>query len=171
MAAVLQESGNIALAKAFAARAVHIARAKGDPAQDALSLAQIVAGTPSNANGVIAEFDRRLAQVSFVVPDAAGAVRVFDAATNLTTRYSISAQPTSMLWVRAVFGNAESMGEPMREVGVFIGGTTDPALPPGQQHFTPTQVTDPGDCYLIARMERVTLDGAREGEQQFVIPI
>lgn len=168
---VLQESGAIALAKAVFALPIHIALANGNPAQDGQSLAEIVAGTPSNANGVQSEVGRRRATVAYVSPDPAGTISVWDFATQLTRTYSVSATPTRWLWVRATFESTEGVGQPIREVAIFVGGTVDAALPPGQQWFTPDQVTNPGDCYQLARMERVTLDGSRRAEHQTVLPI
>lgn len=171
MTMVTQESGRIAVAKAIKAQKVFVVLANGDPAQDALSLAQIVAGTPNNANAVQGEFGRRLATVAYVNLDPAGSIEVFDYAAQINRRYAPSAVPTAFLRVQATFENAEGKGQELREVGIFIGGETDAALPPGQQWFTPAQVIQAGDCYQLARMERVTLDGARRAMHDTVIPI
>ena len=165
----LQESGRLFLAKAVANSTVHIALANGDPARDSQSLAQIIAETPSNANGVQSEIGRRLASATYVKPDPAGTIKVFDRLDKVDKLYSISPTPTTHLWVRANFANSDGQGEQLRELAVFAGGTTDPALPPGQQWFTAAQVVTPGDCYELERIERVTLDGARGASGEFVL--
>ena len=168
---VLQDAGRIALAAAIKAQPLHIAIGRGDAAWDSLTPAQIAASVPTDATALVSEIGRRLATVQFVVPDDTGDISVHDPVTDSTQRYSLSAQPTHHLWLRAKFERAEGQGDHVREIAIFIGATPDPALPPGQQWFTPDQLVQPGQLYAMARTDRIFRDGVLGLNEETVLPI
>ena len=55
-------------------------------------------------------------------------------------------------------------------MGLFLDGATDPALPPGQYFFTPSQVTQPGGLYALERRAVETRSGERQSVERLVIP-
>ena len=85
-------------------------------------------------------------------------------------RYNPSAEPTRWLLLRANLEFGHAQGEQVREFGVFIGGATDPALPPGQLYFSRAQVTDIGAPYAIERHPVETRSGEKSTLQMVVLP-
>ena len=158
---ILQDAGRIALAQAFAARTLHIAIGAGLPAWDA-------APEPpgSDQTTLVAEVGRRLVtDIRFVVPDPDGSISMPSG-----NRYNFSDTPTAWLLLQATFDYAEAQGEQVREMGLFLDGATDPALPPGQYFFTPSQVTQPGGLYALERRAVETRSGERQSVERLVIP-
>lgn len=146
--------GRIALAESFAARALHLAWGLGDPAWGDDPPAE-----PLAATALLAEICRRLpTETAYVTPDAAGDIELPDG-----SRWTRSLAPTRYLFARFFFDFADAAGETLREIGLFVGGSTDPDLPPGQRLFGPAQVTANGRLYLLERIAPLIRDpGVRE---------
>lgn len=130
---ILTKSGRVVIAESIAARPVHVAWGTGDgawltaPSED------------PDATTLEAEIGRRVAtEVAYVVADALGDIVL------PTGTFSRSVTPTSNLYVLARFDFTEASSSVVREIGVFVGTTTDAGLPGGRQYFTPGQITSPG---------------------------
>lgn len=159
--AVLQDRGRTALARAVAAQSLYLAWGRGLPAWDAAPEAE-----PTDAAVLVDEIGRRLVTaVGYVVPDPVGDIELPDG-----SRYAASATPSKWLHVRWTFDFADAAGEPVRELGVFIGGSVVPGLPAGQRYFTPAQVAEPGDLYALERIPVFTRNGGVRQVQEYVLP-
>ena len=159
--AVLQQIGRIALAKAVAAQTIHIAWGRGLPAWDGTPDPE-----PTTATGLVDEIGRRLVtEVVFVTPDPMGDIELPSGA-----RYSISAQPTTYLMVRATFGFTDGQGDTVREMGVFFGTQVDAAVPVGQRWVTADQVTNAGELYTLERRTAVHRSGSTRQVEEIILP-
>lgn len=138
--AILTQPGRAALAAAIKSQPLHLAIGAGDPAWDGGSRP----AEPVNASALIAEIGRRgVDEVHFVMPDAQGEVVV------PTGRFKLSAIPTNHLFIRVRFDFEDAATSTVREQGLFVGCTTDPALPPGLRYFTPAQIVAPGILLVL----------------------
>ena len=63
-------------------------------------------------------------------------------------RYAQTDEPTPFLYVRCNFDNADAQNSTIREMALFGGTETNAELPPGQEYFTPDQITFPG--FMVA---------------------
>lgn len=138
---ILTKSGRVVIAESIKARAIHLAWGAGDgswttpPSED------------SNTTALLNEVGRRTAtEVTFVVPDVAGDIIL------PTGRFSRTATPTNNLFVSTQFDFTDASSSVIREIAVFVGTTTDGALPPGQRYFIPSQVTSPGRMLHLENM-------------------
>lgn len=159
--AVMQDRGRIALAGAVAAMPIYLAWGRGLPAWDAVPEPE-----PTNAATLVDEIGRRLlTSWQYVLPDALGAIELPDG-----TRYAASAEPTKWLHLRWTFDYADAAGEDVRELGIFLGGTTADGLPAGQRYFTAAQVLTPGELYTLERFEKWKRNPATRQVQEMVLP-
>lgn len=131
---ILTKSGRVVIAESIAQRAIHLAWGTGDG---------VWTTTPPSENpdatALQAEVGRRVAtEVAYVNPDAGGDIVL------PTGTFSRSVTPTRNLYVRTAFDFAEASSSAIREIGIFVGTVTNVGLPPGQQYFTPGQITNPG---------------------------
>lgn len=152
-------SGRIAAAKIFAAQTLHVAWGAGLPAWDA---------TPESVNvadeALVAEVGRRLVTgARYAELDTAGDVIVDG------VHYSVTNTPTNRLYVETTFQQADSPGADIREVAVFVGGTTAAGLPAGQLYFLPAQVETPGDMVVLEHIAVVHHTSSNEQTFRFVI--
>ena len=155
-----QLDGRVATAELIAAQPIHIAWGTGDPAWDSAPEPE-----PTNANGLLSEVGRRTAtQVGFVIPDENGSIETPQG------NFSLSATPTRWLYVRVVFAFADAADQHIREIAVFMGTQTDPALPAGQRYFTPDQLTGPGRLYLLDRSQNFERSGTVRAAFEYVLP-
>lgn len=146
--------GRIALAESLAARTMHLAFGRGDPAW-----ANEPPAEPVGAVTLLDEICRRLpTEAAWVTPNAAGDIELPDG-----SRWSRSVVATRYWFARFYFDFTDAAEETLREIGLFIGGTTDPALPPGQRLFVPDEVSTNGRLYLLERIAPLIRDpGVRE---------
>ena len=159
--AVLQNQGRTALARAIASQSLYLAWGRGLPAWDANPEPE-----PTNATALVDEIGRRLATaVQYVVPDPMGEIELPDG-----SRYTTSPQPSKWLHVRWTFDYADAAGETVRELGIFVGGTTAAGLPAGQRYFTAAQVATSGDLYTLERLPKFTRNAAVRQVQEYVLP-
>lgn len=131
--AILTKSGRVAIAESLSIRPLHIAWGAGNgswttpPAEDV------------EATALLNEVGRRVvAEASFVNADPTGDIVL------PTGTFKRSLTPTRNLYVRATFDFTEAQSSVIREVGVFVGTETNPALPPGQEYFLPADVVEAG---------------------------
>lgn len=146
--------GRIALAESLVARTLHLAWGRGDPAWS-----DIPPTEPLTAVALLDEICRRLpTETAFVSPDSAGDIELPDG-----SRWTRSPSATRYLFARFHFEFGDAAGETLREIGLFVGGVTDPALPPGQRLFVPAEVAAAGRLYLLERFAPLIRDpGVRE---------
>lgn len=139
---ILTKSGRIAIAESLAARPLHVAWGLGNGSWT----------TPPDedveATALINEIGRRVATaIGFVTPDVGGSIVL------PTGTFAPSVSPTNCLYVRTEFDFADAPSAVIREIALFAGTTTNPALPPGQQYFVPGDITSPG---RLVHLENVT---------------
>lgn len=130
---ILTKAGRIIMAESIKLRAAHIAWGAGDG-----SWTTTIPSEDINATLLMSEIGRRVATVDFVTPDVAGDIILVNG------RFSLSATPTNHLYFKTKFTYTDAPSSVIRELAVFIGATVDSGLPPGQEYFTPAQVTTPG---------------------------
>ena len=131
---ILTQSGRVAIAKTVSEQPIHLAWGIGDG-----SWSTTVPAEDANASALISELGRRIAtQISFVVPDIAGAIEL------PSGKFTISPTPTKHLYVRTQFDFADAPSNVVREIGLFVGTIPDVGLPGGQAYFPPADITDPG---------------------------
>ena len=157
----LQDAGRTKLAQTIAALPIYLAIGRGLPAWDSAP-----EPPPATATQLVDEIGRlRVIDITYVVPHEAGSITMPAGA-----RYNPSAKPTRWLLLRANLEFGHAQGEQVREFGVFIGGATDPALPPGQLYFSRAQVTDIGTPYAIERHPVETRSGEKSTLEMVVLP-
>ncbi|MEY2643664.1 MAG: hypothetical protein RLZZ611_313 [Cyanobacteriota bacterium] len=141
MAAVLTTSGRIAIATAIKARTAHLAWGSGDAAWG-----NTPPVPPGNATALLAEIARRkVNQVDFCTPDAAGAISVPEG------KFSISATPTNNLYFKFHFEFADAVGSTIREQAIFLDTVAAAGVPSGQLYLLPAEVAQPGTLLVIER--------------------
>jgi hypothetical protein len=129
----LKTSGRIAIAESIMARPLHIAWGAGDGSWTTPP------APPTGQLALLAEVGRHTATVaSFVVADAAGAI------VTPTGRYTLSATPTSSIYILANFEAANAPSAIIREVAVFVGSEPLTGLPIGQTYFEPAELQSAG---------------------------
>lgn len=172
MLATLTQSGRAAMIAALAEKTLHFAWGTGDPAWDADStlFPPLYAATE-----LTAEVGRRLVQIkNFCEPNPEGDITLpegFDKDKPLLSRYQSVTYPTPHLYVRVTFDYGEAWQHCIREVGLFAGGETDPALPPGQLYFEPHQVANRGLLVAARHEEPTQRDPARKDTYEFVLSL
>jgi hypothetical protein len=131
---ILVDAGRVAIAESIALRPIHLAWGSGDGAwvtPPAESLA---------ATALQTEIGRRTAtEVAYVTPDPGGNIVLPNDAV-----FTRSVTPTNHLYVRTAFDFEDGLSEVIREIAIFVGTVTVGGLPPGQEYFTPAQVTGQG---------------------------
>lgn len=143
--AILTNSGRAALAIALKNTALHLAWGAGDPAWDTTPVPEQM-----DAVALVAEIGRRKATATqFVTPDDSGAIVV------LNGRFSLSDTPTGYLYCQFDYDYADAPTATIREIAVFSGTVTNPALPPGQMYFLPGDVVDPGMMVVLEHIPLV----------------
>lgn len=141
--AIFQFDGGIEAITAFMEKPLHIAWGTGDPAWD-------VAMLPINReeHALVAELGRRLVLgPQYCIEDGGGDIVVPNG------RFSISAIPTSNLYVEATFDYADSPVNTIREAALYRRTAAISATPPGQEYLLPEEVEDPGRMIALTRFE------------------
>ncbi len=173
--ATVTTSGRAFLAKVLKDQNLHIAWGEGDPAWDDLPDGDLPGLV--DATGLSAELGRRVpASVGYVLPDEEGAISIpvgMDGQGNVQyQRYTTTDMPSPWLYIRCNFDNADAASGTIREMALFGGTVLAPGLPPGQQYFTPGEISDPG--FLMA-MEIVRPSFGRSPSvresYEFVLPL
>lgn len=113
---------------------------------------------------LLREVGRRVVdEVHFVAADPDGEIVV------PTGRYRLSAEPTNHLFIRVRFDFEDAATSVVREQGLFVGCTTDPALPIGQKFFVPAQVSDPGILLVLQHSVPIVRQPSTRETFEFVV--
>ena len=131
--AIVPSAARIAIAESFKLRPMHLAWGAGDGAWTTPP-AETLAAT-----GLISEIGRRKpTEVTFGVADNAGDINT------AIGRFTKTSTPTNILVLTFDFDFTDAPTAVIREAGLFVGGTTNPALPAGQMYFQVGDVVTPG---------------------------
>lgn len=113
---------------------------------------------------LLREVGRRVVdEVHFVAADPDGEIVV------PTGRYRLSNEPTNHLFIRVRFDFEDAATSVVREQGLFVGCTTDPALPIGQKFFIPAQVSDPGILLVLQHSVPIVRQPSTRETFEFVV--
>lgn len=130
---VIVNDARIAIAESIKARQVHLAWGSGDGAWTTPP------SEPLNATVLLNEIGRRKpTEITFGLNDPAGDINTS------AGRFSKTTTPTNILVFTFSFDYLDASAAVIRETGLFIGGTTNPALPGGQMYFDAADVVTPG---------------------------
>ncbi len=171
--ATLTRTGRAAIVKALKSRPLHLAWGTGDADwdEDAAVLPPLI-----DRQSLFNEIGRRTASVvAFAVPDEDGGIIVPTGEVNgeLTlVKYSITDDPSPFLYVQTHFWFDDAPNQKIRELGLFMDTEVDPACPPGQRYFLPSEITNPG-LLLAAQIVKPGIDRSPAIRQaiEFVLPI
>ena len=173
--ATITKAGRAFMAAAIKEQALHIAWGTGDAAWDEMEYKNL----PSIVDRIalFSEVGRRTATfVGFVTPSDTGGIVVpmgADSEGNvLYKRYAQTDEPTPYLYIRCNFDNADAQNSTIREIALFGGTETNAELPPGQEYFTPEQVTKQG--FMVAAEIVVpcfTRSPSVRESYEFVLPV
>jgi hypothetical protein len=157
--AILTQSGRAALAQAMKNQTMHVAWGTGDAAWDTESVPE-----DSLQETLLHEVGRRAVnEVFFCVPDEQGELEAANG------RFSLSTTPTRNLFIKVRYDFSDASGHTIRELGLFINSETDEELPPGQEYFLPSQVTDPGILLLLEHVSAMIRTPAVRESFSFVV--
>ena len=158
--ATLVTTGRAGLAASVASRNIFLGIGSGDAAWDSN-------GVPSeqvSSTGLLAPIGyRKSTQVEFVTSDAGGQISL------PSGNYSISASQTNLLYLKFQLEFTDASTASIRETGIFLDATVDPALPSGQMFFDAAQVNDAGTLYLIEHISTVIRTPATRESFEFVL--
>lgn len=158
--ATLVTTGRAGLAASVAARDIFLGVGAGNPTWDS------TATPPENitSSALMAPVGyRKAAQVSFVLPNAAGSISL------PTGRYEVSATQTNYLYLRFTLDFEDVSTATIRETGIFLDTVTEAGLPSGQMFFLPGQVDDPGTLYLLEHVAAIIRTPATRETFEFVL--
>lgn len=174
--ATLTSTGRAAIAKAIAARPLHLAWGSGDATWDAPGF------TPPSlidATGLTNEIGRRTPnRIGFVVPDEAGDIIIpvsagaEGAVQEARYRLVTDGSPTPYLYVQTHYNYGDASNSVIREMGLFMDTEFVEDLPPGQRYFTPAEIASPG-LLLAAQIIVPPINRSPSVRQtvEFVLPI
>jgi len=138
--AILTQSGRTAIAQSVKNQVIHLAWGQGDVG----SVDSEVLPEDPTQTTLINEVGRRIVDVVlFCVGDVDGEL------VTPTGRFSASENPTNNLFIRTLYDFTDAAEYTIRELGLFVGTQTNPALPSGQKYFLPTDIVDPGILLLL----------------------
>lgn len=159
--AILTFSGRAALAKAVAAKPIHLAWGAGAASWDTTPVPEDVSAT-----ALVAEIGRReVTAWQYCVPDDNGTIVV------PTGKFSPSATPTNHLYLRFNFDFNDAAADTIREVAVFSDSKMVAGLPAGQKYFAPAEVQDPGIMLVVERFPKFNRSNAVRQSFEFVVTI
>lgn len=157
--AILTNSGRVAMAISVKAQPIHLAWGSGSAAWDTTPVPESIDST-----ALLAEVGRRKATyVNYCAPDDAGAIIV------PTGRFTESVAPTKHLYMRFGFDFTDAPAAIIRELAVFVGTQTNPALPIGQMYFEPADVVDPGTLLVIEHIDKFERSASVRQTFEFVV--
>ena len=173
--ATLTKTGRAAIAKALAARPIHLAWGSGNPEWDGED-----AELPSlvGATALVQELGRRTpATIGFVEPDDAGdiviPVGVGASGEVQEARYrQVSPGPTPYLYVRTNYNFEDASAAVIREIGVFMDTQIKNGLPAGQRYFRPDELEEAG-LLVAVQIIKPSINRSPSVRQtiEFVLPI
>lgn len=168
--------GRAAIALAISNSSLTIAWGTGDPSwyEEGGTMPDLL-----SSKRLVNEVGRRIPTfVGFVLPDDNGDIVVptviqnKNGETSVTEKRYIKAEsPTPFLYIQAQYGFEDAANSTLREMGIFMGGTTDPNLPPGQRYFLPAEVIDPGYLLAVSILDQeINRSGSVQQTVNLVIP-
>ncbi|EFF4796117.1 hypothetical protein IFY47_003345 [Salmonella enterica] len=161
--AILVENGRAAVATAIKGQPIYLAWGTGDQAWDAQSV------RPSENPGaiaLIAETGRRIVtQAMYCSEKVGGEIVVSNGA------FTVSASPTKYLYLRFAFDFKDGAQDTIRELGVFVGGTTvdQVASISKNGYFLPSEVTDQGQLLVSEYIDKLVRSEQIKQQFEFVI--
>lgn len=140
---------------------------------------QVKYGAPnvtSEETNLVDEVGRRLASAAtFVVRDPQGSLPTSEPGVNpgevVVTRWAPSDEPTTDLYVSALFDFMEAPNEIIREVAVFVDTVPADDVPPGRLYLTPAEVKKPGYMMLLDRGSIVQRDPSTRNGFSYVLEL
>lgn len=121
-----------------------------------------------DADELIAEVGRqKIINKQFVTRDDAGSLRIVT--NGVTAYYSVSDDPTDLLYLDVIFDFGAASDQTIREIGLFTDTEILSGLPGGQLYFTPNEVVDNGK--LISRMNILPLVRSVSNQESFSMVI
>jgi len=118
------------------------------------------------ATALAHEVGRRKATiVQFVTPDPAGEVIVPGG------RFTSATDATNILHMKFDFDYAEAAADIINELAVFVGTEVDPACPPGQEYFVPSEIADAGILFQIEHIADLQRSPSVRQTFDFVVTI
>lgn len=173
--ATMTNGGRAAIAASIKKQPLALAWGSGDPAWDATATEDLP--PLRERTGLFHEVGRRTCEiVGFALPDEAGdivvPVSLLPDGTVETARYRRVTEKSPYLYFKVNYDFADAATEVIRELGIFMDGTTLDTLPPGQRYFKPEQVVEPGDLVAI-QIVRPPIARSPSTRQviEFVLPI
>lgn len=159
--AILTLSGRTAFAIAVIAQPLHLAWGSGDPAWDAVPVAE-----PNTATGLVAELGRRASALKeYCVEDDNGPIQVPQG------KFSPSVTPTNNLHLRFNFDYADAPTANIREVGVFLGTAIKAGVPSGQLYFQPSDLQSAGTLVSLQRLPKIVRSSLTRQSFDFVLTL
>lgn len=162
--AILVESGRIAVAIAIRSQAIHLAWGSGDSAWDAVPAPgqqPLVSET-----GLKNEVGRLLVtSPMFVEPNASGSISV----ANGRFEASPNDAPTKYLYLRFAFDQTDAASETIRELGIFVGGTTVATPVSGRKYYNTSEVLTPGRLLVLEYIDKLVRSASVKQQFEFVI--
>lgn len=157
--AILTNSGRVAVAESVMSRPLHLAWGSGDPDWDDTPEPELITD-----DDLVNEVGRRLVSTAlYCTPHPDGEIVV------PTGRFTASPTPTKNIYLRFNFDFFDAPTASIREVAVFVGTQTDPALPPGQMYFEPGQIVSPGTLLVIERTPKFDRSASVRQSFEFVV--
>lgn len=157
--AILTNSGRVAMAISVKAQPIHLGWGSGSAAWDTTPLPESI-----DAEALLAEVGRRKATyVAYCEPNETGEIIV------PTGKFTETATPTKHLYMRFGFDFTDAPAAVIRELAVFIGTQTNPALPPGQMYFEPADVTNSGTLLVIEHIQKFERSASVRQTFEFVV--
>jgi hypothetical protein len=165
MAAVLTQSGRIAIATALKARpAFHCAWGSGD-----VSWGNSPPGPPNNATALVAEIARRKSTlVEFCAPVASGATGTIVVPEG---QFNVSVTPTSFLYFKFQFEFADAATSTIRELAIFMDTVAAVGVPAGQVYLLPADVANPGTMLALERRAPIVRSATTRQLFEFVLEL
>ena len=159
--AILTISGRTALAIAVMAQPIHLAWGSGDPAWDTAPVPETTALT-----ALTNEIGRHtVTEARYCKPAADGGIIVPNG------RFAVSETPTNYIYMRFSYDYEDASTADIREVAVYLGTKTNPALPPGKVYFEGSDITAPGTLLLVERFKKFPRSAASRQAFEFVAMI
>nr|WP_265665020.1 hypothetical protein [Verminephrobacter aporrectodeae] len=102
---------------------------------------------PNNATALVTEVGRRaVTQVSYCRADANGEIEL------ATGRYTLSAEPSTNVYLKFTYAFDDAAGTTIRELGIFLGTQIKATVPAGQRYFRPSDLLVTGRMYALERV-------------------
>ncbi|HHA3594142.1 TPA: hypothetical protein ACODIZ_003669 [Salmonella enterica subsp. enterica serovar Newport] len=163
MPAILVGSGRAAVAKAIKEQPLYLAWGTGLQSWDGLAIRP---SENASATELIAETGRRLVtQTMYVIEDNGGKIQVS------TGKFTESATPTNFLYLRFAYEFLDGQSDTIRELGVFVGGTTIPRdqSVSKNDYYLPSEVTSKGQLLVSEYIDKLQRGPQIKQQFEFVI--